>query len=355
MNTIMNPHFNRLTRSTPTGLVAHMMAVTHFIHRKSMETLAATGRYPKLVLGYEGFMQLLAERDHSPGELADRLGITRQACSKTIRELEKIKLVERRPNPADSRSSLLSLTTLGQQLIRDGIEITNRLQDGFTDTLGDERAERLVAILEKLADALDADATPMLENLGREPGQRPPRRLNLLLPAISSYCYRYMIDALTEKGFRGLRPAFSQILSMIIVDQGRIQYIASVMGVSKQAIAATASEMESLGYISRETDPADRRQVILRLAPGGEKLMAESRDSMEALLATLRSPLDESEYALLKDAMKALYLRGIEHFGTRGSDPREIEQLSQDLLEKLGPADARALAQRLMTITRGNV
>lgn len=346
--------FPRLQR---TGLIAHMMAVTHFIHRESMEKLAETQRYPKLSLAYEGYITLLAERDYSPGELAERLDITKQACSKTIKELEQIGLLQRRSNPEDSRSSLLSLTGKGLQLIQDGVNLTNEIQQRFAEAVGAEKLKALAGILEKLCVELEVEVPryKVLETIGHGSKGRQPRRLNLLLPILNHYFYQSLIDSLSEKGFKGLKPNFSQVLSLIVLDQGRIQYIASVAGVSKQAIAVIANELERLGYIAKEADPHDKRQVILRLTPLGQRLLAESESSVQALVGRLEKILGSKEYEVLETTMAALYAQGIDHHGLPNALPANIEQLSRHLLEELGVAGARALAQHLLTITRGNI
>jgi DNA-binding MarR family transcriptional regulator len=48
------------------------------------------------------------------GELADRAGVRKQTMAEAVDQLERVGYVERRPNPRDARSQLISLTRRGQ-------------------------------------------------------------------------------------------------------------------------------------------------------------------------------------------------------------------------------------------------
>src|SRR5690625_1814054 len=143
-------------------------------------------------------------------------------------------------------------------------EMCKRYVEGWCcDTLaGDTR------LLEQLCHDLEVSIPrySVIETLGRT-SQRQPQKLNVLLPLLNEYLYGSLVASLSEKGFRGLRPSFSQVLGLIVLDQGRIQYIAAVTGVTKQAIATIANELARLGYITKDADPHDKRQIILRLSP----------------------------------------------------------------------------------------
>ena len=338
------------------GLTAHLMAVSHYIHRRSMAVLAQDFGHRNLSMAFEGYMVLLAERDLSPGELADRLGISKQACSKTLRDLEKQQLIVRRPHPADSRSRLISLSPAGVQLLNDGIAVSNQIQHDFASHLSPDGLHALIAVLEKICSAL-AIEVPVYENLTiskRQAASPKPARLNELLPRLSAYCYRRLILDLAERGFANLKPGFSQVMGLIVPDGGKIQHIANVVGVSKQAIAATAQELESLGYIYREADSNDKRQMILRVSPLGRQLLEQARTCVNALEASLAGHLSPTEFTTLKDGLSALYHQGTDHYNPPGQASARIRHLSQTLVTELGQDGARTLANQLLMITKGD-
>ena len=96
MNAYFDARFSDLRLASESGLTAHLLAVGYFVQRKVMERLLANDDYKSLNLAHEPYFMLLAERTHSPSEIADKLGISKQACSKAIRELETLGFIARR-------------------------------------------------------------------------------------------------------------------------------------------------------------------------------------------------------------------------------------------------------------------
>lgn len=354
MNGFINVDISEYSGAFYQGPIAHLMVVTHFVQKVTLEKLAEGQRDGKLNLAYEVYISLLAEENYPPGELAAKLGISKQACSKIIKELETLGLIERRKNPQDSRSSLLSLTDKGRQLLQDSIKASNEIYRRFATEVDGDRLQQLVEILEKLRSSLGIELTSC-----REPGQETriegerPKSLNLLLPGLVDYFKQTLLVDLSDKGFAGLKSSFGQVLGLLNREERRIQYIASVIGVSKQAIAVTAADLEQAGYITRATDPGDKRQIILRLTPLGKQLLNESVASVRSLEASIEQLLHDHEYRVMDDTLAVMYLQVAEHYDAASVLPAKIQQISEHLLAELGVTGARSLAQHLMTITRG--
>ncbi|BDZ64546.1 MarR family winged helix-turn-helix transcriptional regulator [Agromyces mangrovi Wang et al. 2018] len=102
--------------------------------------------------GHVGLGTLLALRvlDRHDGagrvqELSDELGVTIGAASKQVDRLERAGVAERRPNPADRRSSLVVLTDAGRAALASAETAT---RDVLRRLLGDdaELAGSLAAI-----------------------------------------------------------------------------------------------------------------------------------------------------------------------------------------------------------------
>jgi DNA-binding MarR family transcriptional regulator len=69
--------------------------------------------------------------------LAQRAGMTRQAMSNLIRELETAGYLEVNPDPADGRAALVRLTTLGEKFCRDAATVINELETEWAQHLDD--------------------------------------------------------------------------------------------------------------------------------------------------------------------------------------------------------------------------
>ncbi|MFJ1765625.1 MarR family winged helix-turn-helix transcriptional regulator [Amycolatopsis sp. NPDC088138] len=63
--------------------------------------------------------------------LAERMGVTQQAASKAVADLERRNLVRREPDPDDARTKLLHLT----EHARDAVEATRTLRQGLQEEL----------------------------------------------------------------------------------------------------------------------------------------------------------------------------------------------------------------------------
>ena len=88
-------------------------------------------------------------------DLADAAGIRPQSMMKIVHELETMKLLERRPDPADSRAKLIDFTDAGRTLIKDLSRSTQTVWQQYAATLGEQA---LVETIGNLNTLLGADS-----------------------------------------------------------------------------------------------------------------------------------------------------------------------------------------------------
>ena len=103
------------------------------------------------------------------GALAERLGVTQQAASKAVADLERRGYVERVTGTEDGRVRHVSLTGRGRAAIESGRRHRAALQDELASKLGRRRAEGARRLLAEVAAELGA--SPAVR--GRR--VRPPR------------------------------------------------------------------------------------------------------------------------------------------------------------------------------------
>ena len=89
--------------------------------------------------------------------LAKRLGISKQATSKLVKELEDKGFVTRAPDPADQRSAVILVTQKGRTLVETTLAAFDRVEAKLRDGLGEERLEALRRDLAAAATILDPD------------------------------------------------------------------------------------------------------------------------------------------------------------------------------------------------------
>jgi len=88
-------------------------------------------------------------------DLAARVGVSKQAVSKLVGELEGEGLLELAADPSDARARLVRFTPQGIAAIHRGMQILREVEAELTEAVGAARLERLGRDLGALLDALE--------------------------------------------------------------------------------------------------------------------------------------------------------------------------------------------------------
>jgi DNA-binding MarR family transcriptional regulator len=88
--------------------------------------------------------------------LAHRAGMTRQAMSNLIRELETAGYLDVHPDPADGRAALVQLTARGEKFCLDAANVITEVEAEWAERLGDPELKHLRRSLHTLIE----DAAP---------------------------------------------------------------------------------------------------------------------------------------------------------------------------------------------------
>jgi DNA-binding MarR family transcriptional regulator len=91
------------------------------------------------------------------GGLAERLGVTQQATSKSVADLERRGYVRREPDPADRRARMIVLTDRARRAIDSGRRHRAELHEELGRRLGSRRAETVRLALVEVVRELGAD------------------------------------------------------------------------------------------------------------------------------------------------------------------------------------------------------
>ena len=109
-------------------------------------------RYPGLTQSHMGVFQHI---DHPPQgtrqtELAERMQITKQALGELVDDMERLGLVERKPDPDDRRAKLVSLTERGWQAHEYALEFGGGIEAEWSARMGEAKFAQLIALLQEL-------------------------------------------------------------------------------------------------------------------------------------------------------------------------------------------------------------
>ena len=87
--------------------------------------------------------------------IAKKLGVTKQAVSQLVTELEAWGVVEQVPDPADGRAKLVRFTKKGEQGMVQGLTVLRELERELSDKIGKRRMQELHTALLALEKALE--------------------------------------------------------------------------------------------------------------------------------------------------------------------------------------------------------
>ncbi len=87
--------------------------------------------------------------------LAERMGISKQAVSQIVDELEEMGVVERRRDPSDGRARLVRFSRRGEHALRHGLGVLERLEAELTRKIGSGQMQRLRRALVSLLGELE--------------------------------------------------------------------------------------------------------------------------------------------------------------------------------------------------------
>lgn len=118
---------------------------------RAIEKLNARG-YAGLSVSHTALLPHIDPEGTRITTLAERTGMTKQGMGQLIADLERQGFVERAPDPADGRATLIRFTDAGWRYLRDASAVKTELEAEYSDMLG---AERFAALCDILADLND--------------------------------------------------------------------------------------------------------------------------------------------------------------------------------------------------------
>ena len=328
------------------NLSRHLLGVSRYLQTRMMNTLQRDYHHSDLRLGFAPYITLVGERGQRLSELADTLGISRQACNQAIKQIETAGYLRRSTDPGDGRAKQVTLTADGKRLRRDGATIVRELDAQFAQIAGEKQVQEAARTLGKIHTHLQ---------LGQGPEESKPflyGGLGGLLPRLSDYTLQRLMQLTVAKGHPSLKLSFGQVLTLIGPDGGRIRQMAAIQDVSKQAISAIAMELEELGYLRREQDPLDARQIMLFFTELGDTLIADSVSSVEDLRKEFSSIVGEPAMTNTANTLRTLYQGfGLESEVFNHADATDIHLLARQLRARFDESACHALAQLLLNTT----
>jgi DNA-binding MarR family transcriptional regulator len=88
---------------------------------------------------------------------------------------------------------------------------------------------------------------------------------------------------LDAAGFPGLSPSLHPVFENIDATGTRLTELAARAGMTHQSMGELVAKLEKLGYLTRTSDPADRRARLVCLTPEGQRLVRRAIREISAI------------------------------------------------------------------------
>jgi len=133
------------------------------------------------------------------------------------------------------------------------------------------------------------------------------RTNQLIIALFQRFCWldEGLQARLHDRGWPDVNRPQSMVMTNIVSGIVRPSDIARNLGVSRQAIHSTISQMVKLGIVQLEVDPADRRHMIVSLTETGSRMRQDAQRAMDALTAQISDVLGRDRFDALLTALEA--------------------------------------------------
>lgn len=102
-------------------------------------------------------------------------------------------------------------------------------------------------------------------------------------------------------GYLGLKLNWDSVFINLDYQQGsRVVDLAAINGLTKQAMSQVVADIEAHGYVTKQDDPSDGRAKKVVLTPKGKKLVRDSIEAQNRVVARYELLVGEKKISELK-------------------------------------------------------
>ncbi|MCX7888121.1 MAG: MarR family transcriptional regulator [Rhodobacteraceae bacterium] len=114
------------------------------------------------------------------------------------------------------------------------------------------------------------------------------------------------VARMQARGITGMMPAYPRLLGNLDTEGTRLGALARKMGVTRQAVAQLAQEVERAGFVTRKPDPEDGRGVIVAFTAEGRRALSVAIETIAAIEADFAAVIGDDALVRLKADMAAI-------------------------------------------------
>ncbi|WP_239114654.1 MarR family winged helix-turn-helix transcriptional regulator [Planotetraspora kaengkrachanensis] len=128
--------------------------------------------------------------------------------------------------------------------------------------------------------------------------------LGMLIGQLGRAVQDELFSRLAEQGHPHVQPRHGTVLAVLPASGARATELAQLSGQHKQIVGVIVDELERLGYVRREADPADRRAKLVVPTETGLDEIGKGRAILAQIEQRHRGDLGDETYLVFKDALK---------------------------------------------------
>lgn len=152
--------------AAPRNLALDLARLATYCETQLMELDKLKG-HSRLKMSFSQVISHISPHGSLINDLARINGVSKQAISQVVKEVEDLGYIERKQNPHDARSTQLFLTDYGMQLIADSVENISVLRAQFADVLGERQLTEFSRHVEALYDYFSSASAQLIDESQR--------------------------------------------------------------------------------------------------------------------------------------------------------------------------------------------
>ena len=120
-----------------------------------------------------------------------------------------------------------------------------------------------------------------------------------------------MLVLIHRKFYRGMTTSiplnqFAVLMVLRVEEPASLQFVGNILHISKQQMTSITEKLTDAGFVTRKTDPSDRRRLLLSLTDEGNRVLDDQNDIVRKKFIDSLTGLDDEEQEDLANSIETI-------------------------------------------------
>jgi DNA-binding MarR family transcriptional regulator len=283
-------NLERLQSRYQNNFMRPLLALSHHVRAELMQYLQKDCGHSALKITWEPLLNGPGVDGIQIGQLAKMMAVSKQHCDQQLKAVEKAGYLVRSQDPNDGRAKLVSLTDLGQLLLKQAKVHLADQQQTFDRQLSSADLTQLHRGLKALSShsAMGSQETPTIA----------------LLITLAATLQRRLMALTIAAGYPDLQISYEQVLNHIGLKGATMSQLAKVNNASNQAISRIVNALEDNGYVRRCHDGGQPMRILF--SRKGLMLIDSACSAIDTLKDELTEQIGLTAWQAIEQTLRAL-------------------------------------------------